>query len=83
MSSIKKRNYKISEALKVMKLEGVKTVGIYNLKESLKRISPNLPEDDALFLSRYICKGKPEVGIEIVIDILNICSIENEKVNID
>ncbi len=60
-----------------MKLEGVKTVGIYNLKESLKRISPSLSDDDALFLSRYICKGKSEIPIEIVVDILNISSIEN------
>lgn len=83
MNQIKHRNYKMSEVLKIMKLEGVKLVGIQNLKESLKRISSDLSEDDALFLSRYICKGQPEVSIEIVIDLLNISSIENEKVTVD
>jgi len=32
VNAIKKKNYKMPEVLKLMKLEGVKTVGIYNLK---------------------------------------------------
>jgi len=32
----------MAEILKIMKLEGVKSVDVYNLKESLKSIQPNL-----------------------------------------
>lgn len=32
----------MSEVLKIMKLEGVKVVSVYNLKEGLKKISPSL-----------------------------------------
>jgi hypothetical protein len=41
-----------------MNLEGVNTVGVFNLKEGLKNISSSMSDEDALFLSRYICKGK-------------------------
>lgn len=83
VDKIKSKHYKISELLAIMKLEGVKTVGVYNLKESLRNIVPSLSEDDALFLSRYICKGKGEIGIEQVVDVLKVSSLENEKVAVD
>lgn len=46
-----------------MGLEGVSSVSVYNLKEALKKLEPNLSDDEAFFISRYIGKGSTDIPI--------------------
>lgn len=69
---LRRRNYSASVALKKMGLEGMSSVGVHNLRESLQKINDKLSDDQAMFLSRYICKGKPSVPIENVLEILHL-----------
>jgi len=38
----------------------------------LLKLWPGLSEDNALLLSKYISKGKEEVDVEHIVDVLNL-----------
>jgi Ca2+-binding EF-hand superfamily protein len=61
---VKKKNYKITEALQKMGIEGKSQVDIHTLQKGLKKLSDQLTNEQAFFLSRYISKGKTEVSVE-------------------
>lgn len=60
---LRRKNIKSSAALNLMGLGGISSVDIFTLKGALQKLNPNLNEEQALFLSRYISKGSQTVAI--------------------
>lgn len=62
MDVLRKKNIKASAALKLMGLEGISSVDVFTLKSALQKLNPNLNEEQALYLSRYVAKGAQTVA---------------------
>lgn len=69
---IKQKRYNLSKILTILGLEGIRKVSIFTLKNGLIKLWPGVSEDNALLLSKYISRGKEEVDVEQIIDLLNL-----------
>ena len=61
-----------------MGLAGIRKTDIHTLKLALKKLNSKLSDEEALFLSRYISKGKNNACIEDILEVLQL----NESTNI-
>ena len=50
-----------------MGLEGVSSVDVHTLRESIQKLNEKLTDDQAIYLSRYIAKGRQSILIENVL----------------
>ena len=64
---IRKKNLKASSALTLMGFAGISKTDIHTLKNALIKVNDSLNEEQALYLSRYIAKGRDEVKIETIL----------------
>jgi|JI6StandDraft_1071083.scaffolds.fasta_scaffold208245_1 hypothetical protein len=55
---LKQKKYVLSKVLSLLGLEGIRKVSSLKLKDGLIRLKPDLTEEDAILLSKFIARGK-------------------------
>ena len=55
-----------------MGLEGLSSVDVHALKQALCKLNEKLSEEQAMFLSRYIGKGRQSIPIENLLEVLQL-----------
>jgi hypothetical protein len=69
---IRQKKYNLSRILSILGLEGVRKVNVLTLKSGLLKLWSTLTEENALLLSKYIARGREEVDVEQIVDVLNL-----------